>query len=84
MVKYKGRLGFRQYMPMKPVKRGINGFVCAMQVYTGKEGGQLEHGLGYRVVSDLVRDLHENNFHVFCDNYFTSFRLAKSLLENNL
>ena len=23
MVKYKGRLGFKQYMPMKPVKRGI-------------------------------------------------------------
>ena len=23
MVKYKGRLGFKQYMPVRPVKRGI-------------------------------------------------------------
>ena len=93
MVKYKGRLGFKQYMPMKPVKRGIkvwvradamNGFVCAIQVYTGKEGQQPEHGLGYRVVSDLVRDLHGKNYHIFCDNFFTSVRLAEDLLSNNL
>ena len=41
MVKYKGRLGFKQYMPMKPVKRGIkiwvladatNGCISAMQI----------------------------------------------------
>ena len=38
MVKYKGRLGFKQYMPMKPVKwvpaDATNGFVSTMQVYT--------------------------------------------------
>lgn len=93
MVKYKGRLGFKQYMPMKPVKRGItvwvqadptNGFVCAIQVYTGKEGHQSEHGLGYRVVSDLVRDLHGKNYHIFCDNFLTSVQLAEDLLSNNL
>ena len=27
MVKYKRRLGFKQYMPMKPVKRGIKVWV---------------------------------------------------------
>ena len=93
MVKYKGRLGFKQYMPMKPVKRGVkvwvradatNGFVCAMQIYTGKEGRQPEHGVGHRVVCDLVRDLHEKNHHIFCDNFFTSVQLAGDLLRNNL
>ena len=46
MVKYKGRFGFKQYMPTKPVKWGIkvwvhadatNSFVSTMQVYTGKK-----------------------------------------------
>ena len=64
MVKYKGRFGFKQYMPMKPIKSGIkvwflsnsmNGYVCCMHVYTGKkDGGQPKYGLGHRVVSDLV------------------------------
>lgn len=78
---------------MKPVKRGIkvwvradptNGFVCAIQVYTGKEGHQSEHGLGHRVVSDLLRDLHGKNYHIFCDNFFTSVKVAEDLLRNNL
>ena len=93
MVKYKGRLGFKQYMPMKPVKRGIkvwvraaatNGFVRAIQVYTGKEGHQPEHGLGHRIVSDLVHDHHGKNYHIFWDSSFTSVRLAEDLLRNNL
>ena len=45
MVKFKGRLKFLQYMPMKPCKRGIkiwsrcdasNGYLCQFDVYTGK------------------------------------------------
>jgi len=93
MVKYKGRLGFKQYMPMKPVKRGIkvwvwadatNGFVCAIQVYMGKEGRQPEHGHGHRIVSDLVHVLHGKNYHIFWDNFFTSVRLAEDLPRNNL
>ena len=92
MVKYKGRLGFKQYMPMKPVKRGIkvwvradatNSFVSAMQVYTGKEdGGQPEHGLGHCVVCDLVSDLKGKNYHIFCNNFFTSARLVEDLLSD--
>ena len=94
MVKYKGRLGFKQYMPMKPVKRGIkiwvlanstNGYLYAMQVYTGKrDGGQPEHGLGHCVVSDLVGHLQGKNYHIFCDNFFTSVRLVEDLLAKNL
>ena len=46
MIPFKGRLSLRQYMPLKPVKRGIkvwecadssNGFVCDLEVYTGKQ-----------------------------------------------
>ena len=92
-VKYKGRLGFKQYMPLKPVKRGIkvwvladstNGYLYTMQVYTGKkDGGQPEHSLGHRVVSDLVSNLQGKNYHIFSDNFFTSIRLAEDLLAEN-
>ena len=46
MIPFKGRLSLKQYMPLKPVKRGIkvwecadssNGFVCDLEVYTGKQ-----------------------------------------------
>ena len=42
----KGMIALKEYLPMKPVKRGIkvwmcadasNGFVCNMQVYTGAQ-----------------------------------------------
>ena len=81
-------------MPMKPVRRGIkmwvladatNGYISAMQVYTGKKAGSVpERGLGYRVVTDLARDLQGKKYHIFCDNFFTSVRLARDLLDNEL
>ena len=49
MVKFKGRLKFLQYMPLKPIKRGIkiwcrcdseNGYLCQIDVYTGKDVNQ--------------------------------------------
>ena len=64
MVKYKGRLGFKQYMPTKPVKWGIQVWVC--------------------VVCDLVSDLKGKNYHIFCNNFFTSARLVEDLLSNKL
>ncbi|KAK3750318.1 hypothetical protein QZH41_010822, partial [Actinostola sp. cb2023] len=57
MIAFKGRLGFRQYMPAKPTKYGIkvwmatdssNGYVLNFDVYLGsEEGKQRIHGLGY-------------------------------------
>ena len=29
LVKFKGQLGFKQYMPMKPIKHGIKVWMCA-------------------------------------------------------
>lgn len=94
MVKFKGRLGMKQYMPMKPVKRGLkvweiaeasSGFVCDFQVYTGKrQDGATEHNLGYPVVYDLTRNITGKNHHVFCDNFFTSVKLAEDLLPDNI
>ena len=67
MIPFKRRLSVKQYMPLKPVKRGIkvwecadasNGFVCDIDVYTGiQRDGNPEQGLRYRVVHNLTRTL---------------------------
>ncbi|CAB4022101.1 Hypothetical predicted protein [Paramuricea clavata] len=47
MIKFKGRSSLKQYMPMKPIKRGIkmwcradgiNGYLNHFKIYTGKSG----------------------------------------------
>ena len=62
LVKFKERLSFKQYMPLKPTKRGIKvwlradshtHFVSKFQVYTGRPQQGQEQGLGERVVKDL-------------------------------
>ncbi len=55
-------------MPKKPVRRGIeiwaladasNGYVSSFQVYTGKDKGTVEYGLGGRVVHTLTKSYTE-------------------------
>ncbi|KAK3721417.1 hypothetical protein QZH41_008030 [Actinostola sp. cb2023] len=93
MVAFKGQLAMKQYMPMKPVKRGIkvwacadssNGYLCNLQVYTGRQdGGATEQGLGYRVVHDLTRPFINKYHHIFCDNFFASIEIAQDLERDN-
>ena len=92
MIKFTGRSAVKQYMPMKPVKRGIkvwvladshNGYFHTFQVYTGKEGSA-EKQLGQRVVKDLTRILKGKNHHVFFDNFFTSEQLLQDLLDDGI
>ena len=63
MIKFTGPSLLKQYMSMKPVKLGINVWVLAdshyvyfskFQVYTGKNDGAVEKGLGTCVVKDLT------------------------------
>lgn len=92
MIKFTGRSSVKQYMPMKPIKRGIkvwvmadshNGYFHTLQVYTGKQGGG-EKQLGARVVKDLTQDLKGKNHHVYFDNFFTSEQLLQDLVEDNI
>ena len=92
MIKFTGRSTLKQYMPLKPVKRGIkvwalvdshNGYFHKFQVYTGKEGSG-EKNLGQRVVKDLTHHLKGKHHHVFFDNFFTSEELLRDLAEDNI
>ena len=90
MVKSKGRSGMRQYIKDEPVKWGFKlwvladallGYTYNFSVYTGKsESGNSEHGLGYRVVFELLGPLLKQGYHVFFDNFYTSVQLLKDLL----
>ncbi|XP_023312649.1 piggyBac transposable element-derived protein 3-like [Anoplophora glabripennis] len=59
---YKGRSFLKQFMPLKPIKRGYkvwvrsdeNGYVCQFQIYVGKINYQPEKDLGQRVILDLT------------------------------
>lgn len=93
MIKFKGRSSIKQYMPMKPIKRGYkvwvraddNGYVCEFSVYTGKNNNKsVEHGLGESVVHSLSDCLASKGYKIYADNFFSSFSLAKSLSEKGI
>ena len=80
----------KQYLPMKPVKRGFkiwvradshNGYVCEF-VYTGCKGEKTEVGLGGSVVNRLTQDLVGKAYHIFVDNFFPSVALSHLLLTD--
>ena len=84
MIPFKGRLGFKQYMKVKPTKWGIkvwvladvvNGYIPKLQVYTGKNSDLEEaenEGLASRVVIELLEGYGCVHPKVFCDNFYTS------------
>ena len=59
--------------------------MCDFQVYMGKrQDGVAEQNLGYRIVRELTRNFAGKNHHVFYDNFFSTVKLAKDLLEDNI
>ncbi len=97
MIKFKGRLSFKQYMKAKPTKWGIkvcvlsdttNGYVCRFQVYTGKNSiigsSTNEHGLCTSSVLSLMDGLEHKAHKLFLDNYYTSPVLFLTLYDKNV
>ena len=86
MIRFQGHSTLKQYMPMKPIKRGIkvwvladeNGFFSHFEVYTGKKDG-VEHSLGAQVVKDLTKDFQGSWCHIYFDTFFTSKELLCDL-----
>ncbi len=90
MIKFQGQSSLKQFMPNKPVKRGIkvwvladstNGYFSRLEVYTGKKGNTVEHNLGLRVVKDLTEPYQHMWHRVYFDNFFTSKTLICELEE---
>ena len=77
MVGFKGRSSLKQYMPMKPTKRGYKvwcrcdaktGYMCDFQVYCGASGPS-EHSLGTKVVLDLAKTLFGKGYHLYFNHF---------------
>jgi hypothetical protein len=88
MIKFQGRSSLKQYMPKKPIKRGIktwvlgdstNGYFSRFEIYTGKKRDRVEHNLGASVVKDLTKDFQQKWHRVYFDNFFTSKALICDL-----
>lgn len=92
MIKFKGRNSMKQYLPMKPVKRGYkvwmladkSGYCLKFDVYTGRKNNKTTKDLGAKVVTSLVQGLEGKDHKVYFDNYFTNVHLMKDLKEKGV
>lgn len=88
MAKFKGRSSLKQYMPLKPIKRGVKiwsrcdaltGYIYDINIYCGKETIVQEGTLGERVVNKLASTIIGNQVTLCFDRFFTSVRLMNSI-----
>ena len=89
LISFRGRCGFRQYMPKKPDKYGIKLFFmckCTSDYtynglpYRGRAGDTRRVGLAEHVFKTLCNPAHNSEIKVTTDNWFTSTKLAEDLL----
>ncbi|KAJ8262971.1 hypothetical protein COCON_G00154280 [Conger conger] len=92
-IAVKGRFSPTQYMPSKPLKKGLkvwmlcdskSGYCHRANIYVGRAGDSDTGALGYRVVSGLVKGLEGKHHHIFMDSFFTSVPLVQRLLRDGL
>ena len=93
LVGYRSRIPGRTYMPSKPRKYGLKifwacesstGYALKAIAYSGKEGDQVYRNLGQDIVLRLLESYYGTGRDVCTDNFFTSYNLAKLLLEKSL
>ena len=88
LIKFKGKVQFRQFIPIKPGRFGIkaftlaestSGYVLGSKVYTGKEANVVQKDLGKRAVMSLMEPFPDKGYYVFMDNYCTSVGFFEEL-----
>lgn len=90
----KGRFSPTQYMPSKPLRKGLrvwmlcdsrSGYCHRARLYVGKPSDDASAStVGHRVVTSLVRGLEGRYHHLFMDSFFTSVPLLQRLLQDGL
>ena len=98
MIKFKGRVFFRQFLPAKPIRFGIKqfcmseaktGYALKFLVYTGRETFTnlqvpLDVSVTEKVVLHLIEGMEEKGHVVYTDSYYTSPNLAKALKDKGI
>ena len=73
LIKFKGKIHFRQFIPIKPGRFGIkaftlaestSGYVLGSKVYTGKEANVVQKDLGKRAVMLLMEPFLDKGYYV--------------------
>ncbi|CAB3221039.1 unnamed protein product [Arctia plantaginis] len=91
---FRGRCGFRVYIPSKPAKYGIKAYALVdaksfytfnIEVYPGKQpdGPHAFSNKAYDVVDRLVQSITKSHRNLTFDNWFTSYKLMKHLLAEH-
>ena len=95
---WKGRLGFKQYIPNKRCWFGIkyfslcktSGYLWNLHVYLGKVNNSPddaayteELGKSRAVVPKLMSEPYNKGYHVYTNNWYTSLKLFNQHLESN-
>ncbi|GBO03512.1 PiggyBac transposable element-derived protein 4 [Araneus ventricosus] len=95
LIAYKGRLGWKQYIPNKRARFGLklfqlceseSGYIWNSCIYTGK--GTVFHndynhlGVSTKSVMTLLHDLKGKGYCLTTDNYYTSPELAELLINS--
>ena len=92
LIKFKGKLHFRQFIPIKPSRFGIkaftlaessSGYVLNSKIYIGKERNEVQRDLGRKVVTSVFQPYLDKGYYAFMDNYYTSVGLFEELEERN-
>ena len=88
LIKFKGKLHFRQFIPIKPGRFGIkaftlaeskSGYVLNSKIFTGRENNEVQRDLGRKVVLSVFQPYLDKGFYAFMDNYYTSVALFEEL-----
>ena len=90
---FRGKCSFKQYIPNKPSKYGINVFVLAdsktfylvsSKIYMGAGIHALRLPVPTQAVLDLVLSISGTSRNITTDNYYTSISLAMELKSREL
>jgi len=92
MIAWRGRLGFRQYIPGKKHKFGVkvfklctgNGYTYDFEIYSGREINTVTatRNVGEKIVMKHTNNLLNAGRTLYTNNFNTSCVLARVLLQN--
>lgn len=87
MIPWRGRLRMKQYIKNKSHKYGVklyklcntDGYVINFKIYSGKEDTDRTVSHAEFIVDSLLSDYYGYGRILYCDNFYTSYELAKYL-----
>ena len=61
-----------------------NGYLSDFDIYPGETQQGVQHGLGYSVVTKFCETIKGHWYAIFCNNFFTSYKLIEDLYRSKI